>query len=334
MNSKRNDGRDEPIVDPELPIIDAHHHLFDLPGSRYLADDLLADAQGGHAIVGTIYCETQAFARRSGPEWLRPLGEVEFANGVGAMHAGGGVRLCAGIVGHADLTLGAAIAPLLDRCMEAAPDRFRGIRHVTIEYPDDRPFRYVMTYRPPAGLLHHPGFALGLAEIAKRGLTFDAAVFNPSLPKIAALADRFPDLIFVLNHMGIAVGVDMTPAEKAEVFARWSADLRELARRPNLRCKISGLGMPVWGFLFELREQPVGQRELAEAWSPYVHAAIEAFGIDRCMMASNFPPDGRSCGYIPLWNALKHVTRSYSDDERGKLFHHNAIRTYRLDLDL
>lgn len=335
MRSKRNEGRDEPILDPDLPIIDAHHHLFDLPGNRYLAEDLLSDAQAGHNIVATVYCEAQVFKRQHGPELLRPVGEVEFANGTGAMHASGvygSVQLCAGIIGHANLTFGSRVGELLDLCMQVAPDRFRGVRHVTIEYPDDRPFRYVMTYKPPAGLLENPAFELGLAELERRGLTFDAAIFNPSLPKICALADKFPNLPIVLNHMGTAVGVDMTPDEKAEVFRKWRKDVRELAQRPNVKCKIGGLGMPMWGFRFEEREAAVGHVELAEAWGPFVHTAVEAFGPDRCMMESNFPPDGRSCGYVPLWNALKYLTRSYSAAERAKLFHDTALSTYRLDL--
>ena len=335
MQTKRHEGRDEPILDPDLPIIDSHHHLFDLPNNRYMVDDYLADVNAGHRIVASIYCETQAFSRKSGPEWMRPVGEVEFANGVGAMTATGvygPCQVCAGIIGHANLTFGSKVGELLDRCLEAAPDRFRGVRHVTIDYPDDRPFKYVMTYKPPAGVMDTDGFPLGLAEVEKRGLTFDAGIFDPSLPKLAAMVDRFSDLTFVLDHMGTAVGVDMNAEEKAEVFRRWGVGLRELAKRPNVFCKIGGLGMPSWGFGFELREDPVGYLELAEAWRPYVETAIEAFGPDRCMMESNFPPDGRSGGYVPVWNAYKHILRGHSDDEKAALFHRTAARVYRLTI--
>ena len=282
-------------------------------------------------MVASIYCETQAFARKRGPEWLRPLGEVEYANGVAAMTADADCRVAAGIMGHADMTLGSRIGELLDRCLAATPDRFRGVRQVTVEYPDDRPFRYVMTYKPPAGILDTPGFPLALAEVEKRGLTFDAGVFDPTLPKLAAMVDRSPDLTFVLDHMGIAVGVDMDAAEKTEVFRAWRSGLRALAERPNVECKIGGLGMPTWGFGFEERAGPVGYAALAEAWRPYVETAIEAFGVGRCMMESNFPPDGRSCGYVPLWNALKHITRGATAEERSALFSGNAARVYRID---
>jgi L-fuconolactonase len=335
MSGENNESSSELLLDPDLAIIDAHHHLFDRPENRYLAEEMLTDARAGHNVVATIYCETQAFSRKHGPEWLRPLGEVEFANGVGAMHATGRyspVRLCAGIIGHVNLTLGAHVGELLDRYAAAAADRFRGVRQVTMEYPDERPFRYVMTHRPPAGLLDHPGFERGLAEVQRRNLTFDAAVFNPSLPKIAAIADRFPNLVIVLDNMGTAVGIDMTSDEKAEVFRRWSMDLRDLGRRPNVRCKISGLGMPMWGFEFEKRAQPVDYLELAARWKPYIEVANDAFGPARCMMASNFPQDRRSCNYVTLWNALKHATSDLSAVERRRMFYQTALETYRLDL--
>lgn len=335
MQTKRLEGREEAILEPELLIVDSHHHLFDLPNNRYLLDDYLADANAGHQIVASIYCETQAFSRKDGPEWMRPFGEVEFANGVGAMAESGQYGDCcvaAGIIGHANLTLGARVGELLDRCLDSAPERFRGVRHVTIDYPDDRPFQFVMTYRPPAGVMEHSQFPLGLAEIEKRGLTFDAGIFDPSMPRLAAMIDRFPDLTFVLDHMGIAVGVDMEATEKAEVFARWRKGLIELARRPNLYCKIGGMGMPTWGFGFERREDPVGYLDLAAAWRPFVETAIAAFGPERCMLESNFPPDGRSGGFVPLWNAFKHILRDHSPDEKAALFHRTAMRVYRLDL--
>lgn len=327
----------ESIIDPDLPIVDAHHHLFDLPGNRYLDEEMLRDATSGHNIVATVYCETQAFVRQNGPVEFRPLGEVEFANGVGAKYASGrygALRMCAGIVGFADLTLGTRVGALLDRCAAAAPERYRGVRQVTIDYPDERPFRYIVTHRPPAGILENPEFYVGLAEVAKRGLTFDAAVFNPSLSKVAHIADRFPDLNIVLNHMGTAVGVDMTPQEREDVFRSWAKDLRSLAKRPNVRCKIGGLGMPMWGLGFDRDDGPAEFTELAEKWAPFVLTAVEAFGPDRCMMEGNFPPDRRSASYVSAWNALKYITSGFSSHEKALLFHRTAIDTYRLDMNI
>jgi predicted TIM-barrel fold metal-dependent hydrolase len=298
-----------------------------------MMEEYLGDTRAGHNIVASVFCETQSFSRKDGPECLRPLNEVEVANGIGALSDTsnyGSCRVCAGIIGHANLTFGSKIGDLLDRCMAAAPGRFRGVRQVTLDYPDERPFRYIMTHRPPAGILENVAFPEGLAEVSKRGLTFDCAIYDPSLPKITSLADRLPDLTFVLNHMGTAVGVDMTRPQRADVFGRWRVNLRDLAHRPNVVCKIGGLGMPVWGFGFERRANAVSHEELAEVWKPFVETAIEAFGADRCMMESNFPIDAQSCRYVSLWNALKYITKDASSNEKTSLFSGTAARVYRL----
>jgi predicted TIM-barrel fold metal-dependent hydrolase len=326
-------GRDEPILDPDLPIVDSAHHLFDRPALRYMLDDFLKDVNSGHRIVASIYVETLAFARKDGPEMLRPLGEVEFANGIAAMSASGvygDCRVCAGIVGHADLRFGSAVGELLDRALEAAPDRFRGVRQLTIEHDSDAPFRYV-TNRPQRGIMKSAGFREGFREVARRGLVFDAAVFHHQLADINDLADEFTDTPIVLNHLGQAMAMGMHAAGRAEVFRQWRDGMHDVARRENVLCKIGGLGLPFWGFGFEGRADPVGYQELAEAWKPYVDVAIETFGPKRCMMESNYPPDGRSCGFVPLWNALKHLVRSASTAEKAALFHGTATQVYRLD---
>jgi L-fuconolactonase len=335
MTNKRLEGRDEAIIDPDIPIIDAHHHLFDRPALRYMLEDYLADAGAGHRIVASTYVETQAFARVDGPEALRPIGEIEFANGVAAMSASGVYGACrvgAAIVGNADLRLGDVVAQLLDRALETAPDRFRGVRQITIEHPSDAPYRY-MTHPPPRGVLKSSGFRPAFRHLAPRGLSFDAAVFHHQLPEIADLADAFADTTIVLNHMGMAMALDMDSQGRAEIFHSWGNALRDLARRPNVVCKVGGLGMPFWGFGLETRSDPIEHLELAAAWKPYIETAIEAFGASRCMMESDFPMDGRSCGFVPLWNALKHIVRTYSLEEKFALFHGTAARVYRIPLE-
>ena len=108
----------EPILEPELPIVDPHHHLWDRPGWRYLLDDLLADTGSGHNIVATVYRAGALDApRRRARTRCKPVGETEFVNGVAAMSASGAygkIRVCAGIVGHADLTLGDRVEPVLE----------------------------------------------------------------------------------------------------------------------------------------------------------------------------------------------------------------------------
>lgn len=331
---KRFEGRDEPILDPALPIVDAQHHLLAKPVLRYLYDDYLADTQAGHRIVASVYVETLAMARSDGPELLRPLGEVEFANGVGAMAASGtfgSCKVCAGIVGHADLRTGERVAELLERCVAAAPSRFRGVRQVTIEHPTEVPFRYISN-RPPIGAMKDPAFRAGFRQLARLGLSFDAAVFHHQLAEVGRLAADFPDTTIVLNHAGSLMAMELGEAERADAFRAWSASMRDLARLDNVVVKVGGFGLPFWDFGFMERADPLGYLELAAAWKPYVETTIAAFGAQRCMMESNYPWDGRSCGFVPLWNALKHITRACSDEEKAALFHGTAMRIYRLDI--
>jgi L-fuconolactonase len=325
-------GRDEDILDPDIKIIDSHHHLFDRPPLKYMLDEYLADARAGHRIVATVYRETSAFSRANGPEALRPLGEIEFANGIGAIGASGvygECRVCAGIVGHADLRFGDGIAALLDRALEIAPERFRGVRQVAIDDPNEAPYRFI-THRPPRGVLKSASFHEAFRHLVTRGLTFDAAVFHHQLPDVNALADAFPDAVIVLNHCGHAMLMDMDEPRRSEVIAEYRALLSEVARRPNVVCKVGGLGLPFWGFRLEERAEPIGYLELAATWRPFVETAIEAFGPNRCMMESNYPPDGRSAGFVPLWNALKHIVRAASAEEKAALFHDTAARVYRI----
>jgi L-fuconolactonase len=329
-------GRDEAILDPDLPIVDAHHHLYHRPPLRYLLDEYLADAGAGHRIVASVYCEILAFARKDGPEVLRPLGEIEFANGMGAMAASGvygDCRACAGIVGHADLRLGDSIGELLDRALAAAPQRLRGIRQVTVEPCNEADFRFI-THRPPSGVMRHPNFHDGMRQLQARGLVFDAAVFHHQTADVATLADAFPAMTIVHDHMGTAVPQADGEAAGRQAFVEWRDAMRELARRPNVVCKVGGLGLPFWGFGFHERTAPIGYQELAAAWKPFVETSIELFGPERCMMESNFPPDGRSAGFVPLWNALKHLTRDCSPQDRAAMFHDTAVRVYRLDLPM
>jgi predicted TIM-barrel fold metal-dependent hydrolase len=326
--SKRLDGRDETILDPDLPIIDAHHHMR----TGYMFEELVDDANAGHNIKATVYVESRTFMRTEGPEALRPIGEIEYANGVGSMGASGvygPCRVASAIVGYANLTFGDEIGAFFDRAMAAAPDRFRGIRQPTLEHASAVTWRYV-PHPPPSGLLEHPGFRPGFKQLASRGLTFDAAIFSQQLPAIAELADVFPDTTIILDHMGLIMALETDQRERNQLFKQWQSDLTDIAARPNVVCKVGGLGLAYWGFGFEDRTDAIGYQELAGAWKPYVESAIEVFGADRCMLESNFPADAVSCGYVPLWNALKYVVKDASEAEKAALFHGTAERVYQI----
>lgn len=322
----------EDALDPALPICDPHHHLWDLPGYRYLLDEILSDTGSGHNVRSTVFVECASMYRADGPDAMKPVGEVEFVNGIAAQSASGGfgeTRVAAGIVGFADLTLGAAVADVLEAQMRRAPDRYRGIRHSAAFDPSDA-IRNGHT-KPSPGLLGEPAFREGFARLADFGMSFDAWLFHPQIPDLIALARAFPDTAIVLDHVGGVLGIGPYEGRGDDVFAAWSAAITELASCENVSVKLGGLGMKMVGKAWHKRPKPPTSIELAEAWEPYLTHCIEAFGSSRAMFESNFPVDKASCGYGVLWNAFKRVTADFSADEKAALFHDTATRVYRVN---
>jgi predicted TIM-barrel fold metal-dependent hydrolase len=322
----------EDAIDPAQPIIDPHHHLWDQPGWRYLLDELLADLATGHDVRATVYVQSsRSLLRADGPAEMRAVGETEFANGVAAMYASGrygAIRACAGIVGAADLRLGAAVAPVLEAHLKAGGDRFRGIRHIATWDPD--PAMLNPSYTPPEDMMDSPGFRAGMAELGKRGMTFDAWIYFHQLPKLVALARAFPQVPIVLDHCGGILGIGRYAGKRDEVFATWSGHMRELATCPNVMVKVGGLGMRLPGFGFEARPRAPSSADLAEAWRPWMEHCIETFGAARCMFESNFPVDKGGYAYAIGWNAMKRIAAGASAEERTDLFWRSAARFYRL----
>ena len=320
----------EEILEPDLPICDPHHHLWDHPESRYLLDELLADTGSGHNVVSTVLMECMAMYRADGPEALRPIGETEFVNGVAAMSASGGYgdgRMCASIVGFVDLTLPDAGAAL-DAHLAASP-RFRGIRHAS-GWDASEEVRNSHT-DPPRGLLADAAFRAGFAELGKRGLTFDAWMYHAQIRELTPLAQAFPDQPIVLDHFGGPLGIGPYAGRREEIFAAWKDDVAELARCPNVVAKLGGLVMPINGFGFHKRETPATSDELVAATRDFYLHMIDCFGPDRCMFESNFPVDKQSCSYQVLYNSFKKIAAGCSDAEKAALFHDTAVRVYGVE---
>ena len=343
----------EPILEPDLPIIDPHHLLWVVPEAvrrkmdpeanpflfvrkgtpRYLLDELLADLNAGHNVVATVFVQCHSMYRADGPAAMRPVGEVEFVNGVAAMSASGTFgpqRACAGIVGQADLRLGAAVEDVLLAEIAAGGGRFRGIRHVSQDDPD--PYYVRVGGNTGAGLLHDSAFREGFARLAPLGLSFDAYLYEPQLPDLIDLARVFPETQIILDHTGTPLGMGGYAGSHAERFPIWAARIRELAACDNVVVKLGGLGMPVCGFPSYRASPSASSQQLAREWGPYFETCIAAFGAGRCMFESNFPTESGSCNYATLWNAFKRVTQNASADEKALLYREVAARVYRLEL--
>lgn len=324
----------EAALEPELPIVDPHHHLYGAVGDshHYRLDDLARDLAGGHRIVKTVYVEAYGSGwHTTGPEHLRPVGEVESILEKTAMPirtAHGTCEVAAGIVAHADLTLGEAVTEVLEAHVRAGQGRLRGVRHIAAH--DDGLVGRFIKEMPRKDLLMDGNFRTGLAQLKKYGLSFDAWVYHHQLDELIQLADSCPETPIVLNHVGGLIGVGEFRSERASILAQWKGKLRALAERPHVYVKVGGMGMPVFGFGFEHQERPATSAQLAQAWQPLIDTCIDAFGTGRCMFESNFPVDKQACGYTELWNAFKLATRSLSADERSDMFYRTACWVYRL----
>ena len=329
----------EEAIEPELPIIDPPHHLWDFSrrqptdhrGGRYFLDELLADT-ADHNVRQTIFIECGAMYRAEGPESMKVLGETEFAAGIAAQSASGRygeMRVATGIVGHADLRLGAEVASVLEAQIALSPHRFRGIRHhaswdAAEEVPNSR-------IEPGPSILLDEQFRAGFAELAKHDLTFEGWLYHPQIPELTDLARAYPESTIILNHLGGPLGVGPYAGQRDEVFATWRKTIEELATCTNVVAKVGGIQMPINGYGWGDRQSAPSSDELLEANRPWYEHTIDQFGPERCMFESNFPVDKLSCSYTVLWNQFKKLTANFAADERAAMFHDTALRVYRLD---
>ena len=341
----------EAILEPDLPIIDAHHHLWDLrpmlpmfpeprhrfietlvPVAHYTFDQFHAEvAESGHNVIATVFMECGAFYNGVYGDALKPVGEVEYVNGVAAQSASGlygPTRLCAGIVGHADLMRGSAAGEVLD-ALQAASPRFRGIRHQGAWDAD--PEVLGPPFHAPPQLYRDATFRAGFAELGKRGLSFDAWVLEPQLGDVIDLARAFPDVPICLDHCGTPLGMASYEGRLNERFDAWRHAIRELAGCENVVVKLGGLAMHNCALPPHGPAAGVGSETLAAMWRPYIETCIDAFGPNRAMFESNYPVDRWGATYPVLWNAFKRITQGASMEEKAALYAGNAARFYRIE---
>ncbi len=323
----------EPTLEPEIPICDPHHHFWDLrseriPYQRYLLHELAADVNCGHKVRSTVFIEARSMYRPDGPVELRPVGEVEFVQGLAAASATGlygPCRAAAAIIGHANLNLGDRVEPVLEALQAASSNRFRGIRHTVTWDPHPE-----VENREKEGVLATAEFRAGARTLARMGLSLDTGLCFPQLPELAAFATAVPDLTIILNHLGGLTRVGPYGDRDDEVLAAWRSGIAAVAKCPNVALKLGGIGMPRLGFDWYNRAKPIGSKELASSIAPIMTGCIEQFGPNRCMFESNFPVDKVSFSHHVLFNAFKQFSKSYSASERAALFHDTAARAYRI----
>lgn len=339
----------EPIIDSVLPIVDAHHHLWFMPESllrqvdipayhdfapifrghaRYLLDEFLADATSGHNVRASVFVEVGTMYRTSGVEALKSLGEVEFANGVAAMATSGllgDVKVCAGIVGNANLGLGDAVQDVLRAHIETGGGRYRGVRDIR------RPAPYIIgkdMHLPD--LVRDRNFRAGFKWLQPLKLCADIAHSCAQVSDLVDLARVFPETQIVFMPFIPARGGQEREAE--ESLSIWRKSMRSVAACPNIAVKLGGHAFPVVDRTAWLAQPPFTSKQLAAEWRPYVESCMEAVGADRCMFVSDFPSAAGYGTYRALWNAYKRLAAGASQYEKAALFSGTATRVYRLAL--
>ena len=319
----------EEVLEPELPIIDPHHHLWLRNGYTYLLPELAADVNSGHNIVATVFAECHSMYRKEGPEELRSLGETEFVRGQAAMSASGelgSTKACEVMFGNVDLTLGGAVEPVLDAHVQTSGGRFRGVR-LSSGWHDDGKIHNVAG-QPQ--LLVDPRVKEAIAVVSRVGMSLDCWLYHPQLDDVAQIADAYPELTIILNHVGSPILGGPYKGKTDEVFNDWKSAIARLSKRDNVYVKLGALPIRMPNFDGD-RTLPPDSQEVANAWRPWITTCIEAFGPARSMYESNFPVQKRWCSYQVCWNAFKRISAGASASEKAELFSGAAARAYRFD---
>jgi predicted TIM-barrel fold metal-dependent hydrolase len=295
-----------------MKVVDAHIHLWDTravrypwlenPGLAYSGDNrtlpqvfdvaaFLKDAQGVE-VVASVNIEANPADPVSEARWLQSLANEPTNRG----HP-------FGIVAYADLSRPDAPA-MLDN-LTAYPN-VRGVRQI-LNVHQDRRFNYA-----DRDYLSERQWCENLSRLSQFGWSFDLQLYPAQAAAAASVIQSNPDIQFIVNHTGMWVN-----RSDVHGWREWRTSLRTLALCDNTAIKLSGLAM-------------FDHRWTLESFRPLVLEAIECFGMDRCMFASNFPIDGLHATFPVLWQAYAHIVSGVSTTERDKLFIHNAIRYYRL----
>ena len=319
----------EDILEPDLPVIDPHHHLWIRNGYTYLLPELAEDLNSGHRIVATVYAECHSMYRAHGEERERSLGETEFVRGQAAMSASGEfgpARACDVLFGNVDLTLGGQVRPLLESHLEISGGRFRGVRISSGWHADDG----IHNVAERDGLLLESAVSEAVSVLGDMGLSLDVWLYHTQLEEFAQLVDAHSGVTFVLNHVGSPILGGPYRGQVAEVMREWKRSMAAVARRPNVYIKLGAMPIRMPDYAGD-RTLPPSSEEVAVAWRPWIEPCIELFGAERSMFESNFPVQKRWCSYQICWNAFKRIAGGATVSEKRALFSGSAAAAYRIE---
>lgn len=276
--------------------IDAHHHFWKYDPAEYgwigsdmalLRRDYLPEHLEETAAAAGIDGVISVQARQSVEEtaWLLELARDS--------------RLIRGVVGWVPL-ISSDVEKSLERF--AAEAKFRGVRHVLQGEPDER---YML----------RDDFNAGIRALRQFGLVYDILIFERHLPQTIEFVDRHPEQVFVLDHIA-------KPRIKDGVLKPWEENLRELARRENVFCKLSGVVTEAdWHGWTD------------EQLKPYLDAVLATFGSRRVMFGSDWPVCLVASDYERWLETVHRHTAQFSSDEREAIFGGTAAKVYDLKTD-
>jgi L-fuconolactonase len=309
----------EDILEPDLAICDPHHHLWHREDRHYTVEELMVDVTSGHRIEKTVFVDCHSGYRTEGPETFRVVGETEFVVDVEP------TGFIAGIVGNANVSA-PDIDDVLAAHVEAGKGRFKGIRNIAAWDPD--PTIQWMASRPQ--ILADPAFRSGFSALERADLTFETWLFHPQIVDFVDLAQSFPNVRMILDHLGGPLSHGRYAGHRDEVLAAWRPPMEALSRCPNVALKLGGIGQATVSLPEHVASGDVSSEEIAAAWGEPIRWCIELFGADRCMFESNFPPDSATCTYATMWNAFKRIAADASPSEKAALFYGTASSVYRI----
>lgn len=318
----------EPIIMPDLPIVDSHIHLWNRTGFDYFAPEYLADVSDGHKVEESIYVECDMGYSDDPRSDFRSVGETRYVLDQVKLGQSRTHRLVSGILGAANLRLGAAVEPILDAHISTAQGRFRGVRF-RVAYDPDPVAGYNEIGYQSGNVLNDAALLEAARCLASKSLVLDLWAFHTQLEDVRRFAERVPELTIVLDHVGGPLGVGRYATMREEVFKHWSAGIHSVAQAPNVQIKLSGLGISRLGFNFS-GGQARDSDELVAAWQRYVDICVEAFGPQRSIFGSNFPVDRQAASYRVLLNGFKRMLANLGTEDLRAIFYGNAKRVYRL----
>ena len=319
-NDKRLKLISEEILEPERPIIDAHHHLWKTrqKEGRYVLEDLWDDTESGHNIRKTVFVECRSSYGEDGPDHLKSVGETNFVAALARnSEKDPDKATIAAIIGYANLIEIDDLKEVLDAHQAVGHGLFRGIRGMP-RNKRHRDFPY-----------WHDDYRAGVKALGDLGLTNDTWHPFDHNRDFLAFAKAVPRTTIILNHFGGLLG-GLVRSSKDDVYDEWRKDMAEVAECPNVVAKLGGMAMPNNPFGWYERDTLATSDEYVSELQDYYLYMIECFGPDRCMFESNFPVDKHSISYHVLWNAFKKIVTGFSEDEKQSIFYKTAARVYRV----